>query len=301
MAIRDWSKTAASNDSSPVPTDEQFPEGMAPSAVNDRVRAHMAAHKTQWTQAEWFDHGDTVTRKDSNKLNISGTHTVTYAVGRRLRAVDGSGDYHYATITEGSISSGDTIITASLDTGSFSGTITGVELAILDPSSTALPWNVNFGSAGEMLLPYQPAFLAYNSADDADVTGDGTEVTVEFDTEVFDRGGDYDNSTDTFTAPVTGLYSFGGSVFIQGVGSGHRLVLELITSNRDYRLWEVDADAIDIGGGGTDITLNWSVPLADMSASDTAFVRLTVSSGSKTIDIQGEAGASTFFAGHLVA
>ncbi len=39
--------------------------------------------------------------------------------------------------------------------------------------------------------PSRSAFLAYNSVTDSDVTGNGTVVTVEFDTEVFDLGADF--------------------------------------------------------------------------------------------------------------
>lgn len=139
MVIRNWSKTPASNNSSPP---DGAPEGWAPSAVNAVVRQQMADHKTQWSQSEWFDHGDTVTKKAAGKLNISGTHTATYMVGRRIRAIDGSGDWVYGVVTEGSLSSGDTILSVDIDGGgTFSGTITGIELGVLSEgiAGSALP------------------------------------------------------------------------------------------------------------------------------------------------------------------
>ncbi|KKL69275.1 hypothetical protein LCGC14_2116590, partial [marine sediment metagenome] len=71
------------------------------------------------------------------------------------------------------------------------------------------------GSTGAMTSPTQPAFLAYNSESDLDVTGDATYVTVDFNTEIFDQGGDF--AADTFTAPVDGRYLLATSVLLGGL------------------------------------------------------------------------------------
>ena len=42
-------------------------------------------------------------------------------------------------------------------------------------------------AAGEITMPLQSAFSAYNSSDDLNATGDGTSFTCEFDTEIFDQ------------------------------------------------------------------------------------------------------------------
>jgi len=59
------------------------------------------------------------------------------------------------------------------------------------------------------------SFSAYNSADDLNTTGSGTQYTVICDTEVYDTGANYDNATGIFQAPVAGTYHFDCAVGIQ--------------------------------------------------------------------------------------
>ena len=59
---------------------------------------------------------------------------------------------------------------------------------------------------GYLTAPNMPRFSAYLSpASIPNVTGDGTLYTIICDTEIEDRGGNYDHSTGIFTAPVTGF------------------------------------------------------------------------------------------------
>jgi len=57
------------------------------------------------------------------------------------------------------------------------------------------------------------AFYAYNSSSD-EITGTAAWHTVEFDTEIFDDGNNYNNVTDRFVAPVDGVYHFTAKVGI---------------------------------------------------------------------------------------
>jgi hypothetical protein len=147
---------------------------------------------------------------------------------------------------------------------------------------------------GSPVQAQPPAFLAYNSADDADVTGDGTVATVDFDTKIFDIGGNF--AGDTFTAPVTGLYHFSGAVNIDQIGASHNAIsVILVTSKRSYygNLFNLTANA-------GNIVLPFSV-LADMDAGDTAVIQVSVGGSTKTVDVVGDASPhSTYFRGHLV-
>jgi len=124
---------------------------------------------------------------------------------------------------------------------------------------------------GEITMPAQPAVLAYNSATDTNQTGNGSPATVDFDTEVYDQGGDF--ATDTFTAPVTGRYRFDVAVTAGAVTNGTKAILTLVTTNRSYILDRINAHVCQDSDGY--VTLRGSV-LADMDATETATVTLTI-------------------------
>ena len=147
-------------------------------------------------------------------------------------------------------------------------------------------------AVGERTLPLNPCFQARNTTGDTNETGDGTAFTVEFDGVTFDQNSDYDNATDTFTAPVTGKYLLTTSCLTSGWDNTHTLaVIAIVTSNRTYY------GAVYPGSTG-----NRSMALtviADMDAADTAYVQITVTGGNKLISISG--GTDTHFFGNLIS
>lgn len=64
-------------------------------------------------------------------------------------------------------------------------------------------------------------FNAYLSATVPNVTGDGTNYTLIFDTESFDANSDYDNTTGKFTAPEDGVYWFECCLYATNIGAAH--------------------------------------------------------------------------------
>ena len=137
------------------------------------------------------------------------------------------------------------------------------------------------------------AFLAYNSANDLNVTGAGTTFTVDFDTEIFDLAGDF--AADTFTAPTTGQYLLTATVQIQGLtAAADNLTLQLVTSNRTYSVSTQDTNDMPNG--------TWSISaVADMDALDTATVTILVNGEATNVcDVQGGATLETFFSGYRV-
>lgn len=148
---------------------------------------------------------------------------------------------------------------------------------------------------GNVLMPAQPAFLAYNSAQDADVTGNTTVATIDFDTEVFDQGADF--ASDTFTAPVAGRYILNAEIRFSGVTSAADLtIMTITTSNRTYESRFDDTNDMPIV-----ISTKISV-VADMDASDTATVTLRVDGeASDVVDVDGGTPLQTFFSGCLLA
>jgi len=144
---------------------------------------------------------------------------------------------------------------------------------------------------------HQPAFLARESTAMVNATGDGTAVTVNFQTEIFDQNGDFTPNT-TFTAPFTGIYNLFSNITTTTNGAGHtegRVLI--ITSNRSY-LGALCSPAACRAASG-DFAYNVSVSSADMDAADTATVELTVSNSTKTVTINNTS-SNTCFGGHLV-
>jgi len=155
-------------------------------------------------------------------------------------------------------------------------------------------------SAGERTMPLQPAFSAYLATDDTDVTGDGTVYTLGGATaltEVFDQGSDF-NTNGTFTSPITGRYQLAFGIKIFDLTTSHTTgKMQIVTSNRTYESNVFNFGAIK--GGNDQTGMSMSV-FADMDASDTATCTITISNGTKVVDIDGAASATCFFHGFLV-
>lgn len=148
----------------------------------------------------------------------------------------------------------------------------------------------------ELLMAGMPAFAAFNTSTQTNVTGDGTTVTAQFNSEVFDRGGDF--ASNTFTAPVTGIYQFTVSLELIGLNADtyEDLDMLLVTSNRNWYLAREEGKTYNSSG----IRVVNGSAFVDMDAADTAYVTIAVGGGTKSVDVRGNASPNTFFAGHLV-
>jgi hypothetical protein len=154
---------------------------------------------------------------------------------------------------------------------------------------------IAISAAGEVTMAAQPCVLAHNSSTDDNQTGNGGTATVDFDTEVFDQGGDF--ASDTFTAPITGRYLLQAQVCLISLAAAMTRGNIIITSsNRSY---ERD---MQFGGATDDNSIHCSV-VADMDAADTVTVTVRVFNGSG--DSAGVLGYSTipftFFSACLLA
>jgi len=197
-----------------------------------------------------------------------------------------SGDAMTGALTNIDVNGTELILDADGDT-SISAT-TDDTLILKTNSNTALSIDAN----GHVTKPLQPAFSARVNNAMLDLST-ATNHTITFDQEIFDQNADYDNSTYTFTAPVTGKYQFNCRLYLQNVPANATYVFfQLVTSNRNYLLHINDIDtarAYDFLGGSI---------LADMDASDTAYVYFYQPDGSQTTHIHN---GNTYFTGHLVA
>ena len=131
-------------------------------------------------------------------------------------------------------------------------------------------------------MPAQPSFLAHVvNGGVSNVTGDGTAYTIVFGDEIYDQNADFDGAS-TFTAPVTGKYLIKTKVYMNGITSSETGGnLAIVTSNRTYNYAFVPQEIQQTTGN-----IQFSV-IADMDTSDTSTIILTVSEGSKVVDLSG--------------
>lgn len=146
-------------------------------------------------------------------------------------------------------------------------------------------------TSGEVTFPLQSAFSAYLGTTSTDATGDGTTLTVPFDTEIFDVNADF--ASNTYTCPATSKVQLNFSVLLQQATTAMSVNFILSTSNNSYN----NNNQASMFAGNNQY--NYSV-LADMDAGDTAFVRVVVTGGAKVVDIFGTAAdPRTQFNGYI--
>ena len=165
-------------------------------------------------------------------------------------------------------------------------------LASLNDSCAVVANVIQMTHAGAVTMPKQPAFLAYNSVADSNVTGTGTNTTIDFDTEIFDQNADF--ASDVFTAPITGRYMVSVSLRPDNVTTNGTYGFGLlIASNRTWYFY--NQFTARGGSQSTNVT-----QLVDMDACDTVkFDFRSYGESSDVVDIP--IGACTTFGAVLLA
>ncbi len=155
---------------------------------------------------------------------------------------------------------------------------------------------LTFDSDGHIRKPLQPAFLAHANGDQSNIAIN-SDVTVNFGTEIVDKNNDFNTSTHTFTAPVTGTYNLGFYFKLDNMDTGAgSYQVQIITSNGTYMKIE---DPASWGSSPSDFTNGWSdyiFTIADMDAADTAVFSVRQVGGTAQGDlVQEDAGSGTLF------
>lgn len=134
--ISSWSTTAALNNASPP---NGFPEGMAPSGVNDGCREVMASVRRWTDDSGWHNWGDTCNFASATSFTITGVDaTGRYHTGRRIRAVGTLTGTIYGTVASSSFVS-DTTVVVVWDSGSLQSESLTVSLGFIGVSNPAIP------------------------------------------------------------------------------------------------------------------------------------------------------------------
>ena len=188
-------------------------------------------------------------------------------------------------INDGGVQADSAVFTGNVDLGS--------NLLVGNAGSTGIAISAN----GEVNMAAQPCVLAYNSASDDNVTGAGTEVTIDFNTEVKDQNADF--ASDTLTAPVTGQYLITFNVEVRGITSSGTLhQWRIKASNRSiYQQYGSYASAPSGQMGGA------MAAIVDMDADDTCTITLVANGESSNVqDINGQDATQTsYFSAQLLS
>jgi hypothetical protein len=146
-----------------------------------------------------------------------------------------------------------------------------------------------FDETGAVIKPLQPAVIARNTTNRTNVTGNNTNYTALFDSEIVDRNADF--ASNTFTAPVGGLYLLIAQIWIYNMTSSASTYNAFFTtSNRTYNYQHYWVHSSNQEGQTSG---SFSV-LADMDASDTATANVQVNGEGS--DVVEYAADSHFFA-----
>ena len=251
--------------------------------------------------------GTTVTVPTGNTLNVEGATTLTadLTVDTDTLKVDTTNDrvgINTASPAESFVvhGTGSTTVTRLKAPTStqvyqrFDNTTSNTGYVGYNGTSLELWANNNLGlvidSTGAVTKPDQPAFHVSNSYNQTNLADN---TVLIFDTEIFDQNSDF--TSNTFTAPVTGKYQLQlHGRFDQLDDAANWVRVELVTSNRAYQSTIIDPGVFSYGPNYW--SFNFAV-LADMDASDTAYLQWGQSGGS----VSADKDTQIHFTGYLVA
>jgi len=137
----------------------------------------------------------------------------------------------------------------------------------------------------------QPCFLVNASGAQTNIAS-GSAITIIWQNEITDQGGDF--VTNTFTAPVDGNYLLAVTGQMDECDTAAAsYVLTLTTSNRNYGI-NLDPDIVLTADGAIFFAMSY---VADMDASDTVIVTINQGAGG---GVQADVGAGFYFSGSLL-
>jgi hypothetical protein len=229
-----------------------------------------------------------------------------------INAITGTGTLEYGLITfTGSSSSVTTSTQTALTTLPAFGGGGGVTGPVSSTNTGVATWNGTGGTAlfnnsttkidsiGRFTNSGQPAFFANNTNNLSNVTGDGTQITMTYDTVVFDQGSNV--SSNTFVAPINGIYHFDASASFYNLSAATNAAgcsVSFYVNGSEYkRFTQINAGLInDTTDSNTFIAFGST--LLKLNATDVVSIRGYVFGSSKTVGLEG--GPFTSFSGHLV-
>jgi hypothetical protein len=197
------------------------------------------------------------------------------------------------TIADGkTLTASNTLALAGTDSTTMTFPATSATIARTDAANTFAGTQT---FSGNVLKTTNPAFHVLPSVALTNVTGDGTDYTIVWNTETFDKGSNF--ASNTFTAPVTGVYQFNLQVSVGDIVAANTdATIQIVTTIRTYTLYfnpfSLKASATY---GLATVCLS---TLVNMNSGNTATAHVTILGGAKIADVAG--GGATGFSGFLV-
>lgn len=245
-------------------------------------------------------------------ITASLTGTTQYAVQVGNAAGSLSSVVPSATVGEPLISQGaaaDPTFGTALVVGGGTGSTTFTPYAVITAGTVATnPFQnvVGVGAAGEILtsngagaLPtwqsQRTGFKAYLTANQANITGDGTVYKIPFDTTAgpggFDLGGNFDTTTGEFVVPFDGYYLLQIRVFFRIISAGFNNAQTWISRNTpvtaQYSANNINPQPIIDNTVGT---AEWDCGQSEivyLTAGERVYVKGMVGNNTKTVGITG--------------
>lgn len=138
MKVGRWSTIAGNNNATPP---DGWPEGQAPSTVNDCARENMAAIRAAFSDLQYFDQDYTPTQIDATSFSVPGNQTSAIHAGRRLKLFDAS--TFYATVQTASFTVVTTINVATDNGETLTSSLSSFGISVLSNSNNGIPRGVN--------------------------------------------------------------------------------------------------------------------------------------------------------------
>lgn len=138
MKVGRWSTIAGNNNATPP---DGWPEGQAPSTVNDCARENMAAIRAAFSDLQFFDQDMTPTQIDATSFSVPGNQTSAIHAGRRLKLFDSS--TFYATVATASFTVVTTINVATDNGETLTSSLSSFGISVLSNQSNGIPRGAN--------------------------------------------------------------------------------------------------------------------------------------------------------------
>jgi hypothetical protein len=180
--ISNYSATPASNNAA---SPDGWPEGMAPSGLNNSDREFASRVREFYEDSGWIDYGETINTSTSTTVSLAGDTTAYTVIGRAVRVNQDDAKVGY--VTAAAYSAPNTSITAS------GLNLTGATI-------------VEFGGVRKYEAnPHLAKVRAVSAANQTIATG--TVTLAQFGTETFDTMGIYASHVMTATTATAGYYA----------------------------------------------------------------------------------------------